>query len=155
MFAKIFIISVCSAFAAIELYLAQMDAPTISLVITGLTGLITAVFGGLVLWNQSKSKARIEEMKAAADIERIRNDAHQKVQEVRMEAQKAVSMVNAQALTNLQNSMVVNTAETVKGAQAAASASQAAVVASDQVKKSVEQLAEKIPTIKLSESDEP
>lgn len=133
-------------FAAFVVYLAEMDAPTISLVITGLTGLITAIFGGLVLWNQSKSKARIEEMKAAADIERIKNEAHKEVERVRSEAQKAVSLVNANALSNVQSLLAANTAETVKS-----------VAAADQVKQRVEQLEQKlpIPTVKLSEVDTP
>ncbi len=125
----------CSSFTGVTVFLAEMDAPTVSLVITGLTGLVTAIFGGLIMWGQAKSKSRIEEMKIEAEIERIKNEAHQKVQEVRAEAQKAVSLVNATALSNIQAAMTVNTTETIKSAAAA-----------DQTKERVERLEAKLPT---------
>lgn len=130
----IFLGCTTGTFAAAIIYLAEMDAPTISLVITGLTGLITAIFGGMVLYGQAKSKARIEEMKAAADIDRIRNEAHKEVERVRAEAQKAVSLVNTSALAGLQTAMTANTLETMKS-----------VATADQVKVRVEQLDQKIP----------
>ena len=118
------------------------DGANWGIIITAIGTLITAVIGGVVLVMTTRSKTKIEEMKVAADLERIKRDHEYKVNEVRADAQRVVSLVNAGALSRLQNSMVDNTAETVKSSATA-----------DQTKMIVEELTKKVDAIPVNKSE--
>ena len=126
-------LTISTLFTARELavILADMGETNVFLLVSSI---ITAIFGGLVLVITTRSNAKIAEMKVTAELEKIRNDAHKEVQKVQADAQRAVSLINSSALTALQSSVNLNTAETVKG-----------VAAADQVKQRVEQLESKLP----------
>ena len=137
----IFALCCCSSFSGVVMVVADIDAQGWGLILAGLGTLATTVVGALILWANNKTNNRIKEMEAEAKLKKVEDAAHQKIMEVRAEAQKAVSLVNAGTLSNLQTAVASNTMETVK-----------ATVAADQAKQRIEQLEAKLP-VQRSEAE--
>lgn len=81
-----------------------------------ISSIITAIFGGIVLVITTRSNTKINEMKVASELEKVKREGEMKLQQQQLETQKALSMVNAGHLNSLRTEVAVNTAETIKSA---------------------------------------